>query len=751
MAPSPGVCFLSFCITALCDFFLELAGEWRQWVPDPIDRKRRRLLTRSLNCGGGPLRVWDPLCGFKHSTWVQFHRRPRILLKYQRVTWGQSCRRRAKQRWSGWPLRGCRIGEAGHPGPQPGTPLGGERRARERSPPRPAACIPARTGTPAAVRSARVFCPVAGCPCSDAARARGWASEANMRSHIDAHLAGSLEGDVPQTWLQSRGRIRCPVCGLSVSECHGIHPTCRPEARAAAIDPGDAMEADGLALPSFEEIQSASTSTLRHVPAAVRHLWSQVLTQALAAVAHRNDEAAWRELLMLPQCLLCPPARGGKRHAKAAAAFTRDRIQRWLEGERLSLWASRPSPKRKPHGAPSAAERRDMATSLGREGFDKKACAALLSKGLCPPTAENAQVLEALHPSRPSPAARALQELPVPLVARCLRAFPAETAPGPSGLRAQHLRDACVAGCHDALIVQLTAVLNVMVQGRAPPCVAPVVAGAGLVALTKPNGGLRPIAVGELLRRLAGKCLVNVVREDAGSYFWASWCSREKAVHTVRAWAERRAGSSQKVLVKLDFANAFNSVQRDAVLQQVVDHFPALSRWATWCYRQPTRLQFGDRVLSSSSGVQQGDPLGPLLFAAALQPLARELRSRPLDLAIHFLDDGILAGDLAAVSAALTEVQLRAAEIGLVLNLSKCEVVVFGAVDETTLRAYFPNAVLQNPDGSGKVLRNFEFLGAAIGDAAYIQAHTAARTAKAGVAQSSTLPLLQLRLWPREL
>ena len=84
------------------------------------------------------------------------------------------------------------------------------------------------------------------------------------------------------------------------------------------------------------------------------------------------------------------------------------------------------------------------------------------------------------------------------------------------------------------------------------------------------------------------------------------------------------------------------------------------------------------------------------------------------------------------MAAALTEVQLRAAEIGLVLNLSKCEVVVFGAVDETTLRAHFPNAVLQNPDGSGKVLRNFEFLGAAIGDAAYIQAHTAARTAKAG-------------------
>ena len=199
-----------------------------------------------------------------------------------------------------------------------------------------------------------------------------------MRSHIDAHLAGSLEGDVPQTWLQSRGRIRCPVCGLSVSERHGVHPTCRPEARAAAI------------LPSFEEIQSASTSTLRHVPAAVRHLWSQVLTQALATVAHRNDEAAWRELLMLPQCLLCPPARGGKRHAKAAAALLGIAFSAGWKGNgsrcghpgRL-LSANRMVPLL----LPSAAT---WLPVLGERALTRR---PVLSKGLCPPTAENAKVL----------------------------------------------------------------------------------------------------------------------------------------------------------------------------------------------------------------------------------------------------------------------------------------------------------------------------------------------------------------------
>ena len=96
------------------------------------------------------------------------------------------------------------------------------------------------------------------------------------------------------------------------------------------------MDIDNLQLPSFTEIQAARTPTLRHVPVAARHTWNHILTRALAAVVHRNDERAWRELLMLPQCLLCAPTRGGRRHSKAVAAYTLDRLHRWQEGERLS-------------------------------------------------------------------------------------------------------------------------------------------------------------------------------------------------------------------------------------------------------------------------------------------------------------------------------------------------------------------------------------------------------------------------------
>ena len=153
-------------------------------------------------------------------------------------------------------------------------------------------------------------------------------------------------------------------------------------------------------------------------------------------------------------------------------------------------------------------------------------------------------------------------------------------------MRVQHLREACTAGSRDAFLSQLAAVVQLLAQGRAPSFVAPVLAGAGLVALPKPSGGVRPIAVGEILRRLTGKCLMSLVQQQARTYFWPAQVGvavkggAEKAVHTVRAWTQRHAGSATKVLVKLDFANAFNCVSREAVLQQACTHFPALARWS---------------------------------------------------------------------------------------------------------------------------------------------------------------------------
>ena len=105
---------------------------------------------------------------------------------------------------------------------------------------------------------------------------------------------------------------------------------------------------------------------------------------------------------MLPQCVLCPPSRGGRKHHKAAAAYTKDRLQRWLEGDYKALWHDRHQPPRRGGRNQSSDQKRELAIALAREGFDRKACNALVSEGLCSETPETAEALRTLHPAQPA-------------------------------------------------------------------------------------------------------------------------------------------------------------------------------------------------------------------------------------------------------------------------------------------------------------------------------------------------------------
>lgn len=110
--------------------------------------------------------------------------------------------------------------------------------------------------------------------------------------------------------------------------------------------------------------------------------------------------------------------------------------------------------------------------------------------------------------------------------------------------------------------------------------------------------------------------------------------------------------------------------------------------------------------------MQQGDPLGPLLFSAALQPALRQAAQCPIELCFSYLDDVVLAGRAEAVASALAALQNTAAAAGLALEPAKCELVVVAGDASTVDLSLFPTGfVVKGPA--------FDLLGAPIGDSTY--------------------------------
>ncbi|KAK3867440.1 hypothetical protein Pcinc_027098 [Petrolisthes cinctipes] len=101
----------------------------------------------------------------------------------------------------------------------------------------------------------------------------------------------------------------------------------------------------------------------------------------------------------------------------------------------------------------------------------------------------------------------------------------------------------------------------------------------------------------------------------------------EAAVHAVREFTTTHDGNHEHIIVKVDMANAFNSISKKAVLEEVIRRFPAAMPLMSQAYSQPTPLQLSRFRRWSQWGVQQGDPMGPLLFAFAINPVIRSLTS----------------------------------------------------------------------------------------------------------------------------
>lgn len=99
----------------------------------------------------------------------------------------------------------------------------------------------------------------------------------------------------------------------------------------------------------------------------------------------------------------------------------------------------------------------------------------------------------------------------------------------------------------------------------------------------------------------------------------------------------------------VDAINAFNCINRQATLHNIRVICPAISTVLNNTYQTPVKVFVtgGGGGVESSEGITQGDPLVMAMYALAVTPLIKRLRSEePNVKQVWFADDSTTVGKI---------------------------------------------------------------------------------------------------------
>ena len=170
-----------------------------------------------------------------------------------------------------------------------------------------------------------------------------------------------------------------------------------------------------------------------------------------------------------------------------------------------------------------------------------------------------------------------------------------------------------------------------------------------LVALRKEDDGVRPIGIGETLRRIVGKSVAKVTGNDvqtAGGLLQTCTgleAGIEAAIHAMaRTWQDENC----EAVLLIDAENAFNSLNRAAALHNTKRKCPPLYQYLENSYQQPAKLHLGDGTfILSKEGGTQGDNEAMAIYAVSAWGLPDDLKIAEPDISqVWFADENAGGG-----------------------------------------------------------------------------------------------------------
>ena len=211
-------------------------------------------------------------------------------------------------------------------------------------------------------------------------------------------------------------------------------------------------------------------------------------------------------------------------------------------------------------------------------------------------------------------------------------------APGPSGLTAETLR--LVLDDEEATnkLIQVT---QQIARAELPDTASQALGLGRLVALQKPNGRVRGLVIGDLLRRLVARSLAQQFSQhihqacSPHQYALSTRAGTEAVVHAITSATELDPNNT---IVSVDGIGAYDTIARHSMLQ-ALHAVPEAHRCLPFVrlfYAQPSTYVWHDgegnahRIIQAEGG-EQGDPLMPALFSlgqhSALQHTQQQLQA----------------------------------------------------------------------------------------------------------------------------
>ena len=362
---------------------------------------------------------------------------------------------------------------------------------------------------------------------------------------------------------------------------------------------------------------------------------------------------ALKLFMIMPAVLLQKPSR--KSTAKQHSQYLASRLEKWGAGkfDELMLEARSIQQKLKSFPKPDKDDEQ-LSKAVAKLMLQGKVQAALrlLGKeqpvGVLDTTEETVEVLKKLHPEG-KPAAdevliNAEPEYFDPVIftnidERSIASAALKTrgSAGPSGMDADAWRRLLISknfgnagkGLREA-IAKMTQKLCTKELSNEEKNGIEASTACRLIPAMKQPSGVRPIGIGEVLRRIIGKAIVAEIKPDiVESCGSLQLCGGQKAgcEAAAHAMSEIFAEEETDAVLLIDATNAFNSLNRKALLHNIGFLCPPLSTYVRNCYGVPARLFVaGGAEISSSEGTTQGDPIAMPAYGVGILPLLEKIK-----------------------------------------------------------------------------------------------------------------------------